>query len=290
MRDSAIRHLAACDNSPRIAAALFESTVQIWSLDTTHQIGEFETTLDFGGTRLVLAADGNICITGSWTAGLAAYSVPAGTLLWHRPDFVEIQHLTIDASGRKLYCGFDSRPLAVVEVETGSVAGTIEGALSVVFSRTGSDRLVVERSRYRIEGDHDLDIRPLSFAVLDVALSPEAVCISEPKAGIRCVELRSGALLWHHPRLGSNHLTFAASDYEFYCVALTDAQPHEASLVRLAPSLLDCDLVAPIGPCWEAAFARSGNTLITTRGNVYETSTGRVLTELKFPQRDYPDQ
>lgn len=86
MRDSAIRHLAACDRSSLIAAALFESTVQIWSLDSSQQIAEFETILDFGGQRLVLAADGKICITGSWSAGLAAYSVPDGRRLWHLPN------------------------------------------------------------------------------------------------------------------------------------------------------------------------------------------------------------
>jgi hypothetical protein len=32
-RDSAIRQLAACDESSRIAAARFESTVQIWNWD-----------------------------------------------------------------------------------------------------------------------------------------------------------------------------------------------------------------------------------------------------------------
>jgi|ERR1043166_2016293 hypothetical protein len=289
MRDSAIRHLAACGDSPLIAAAVFDSTVQIWSLNNAQQIGEFETTLNFGGKRLVLAADGDVCITGSWAAGFAAYSVPTGTVLWHRSDLAEIQRLTVDASGRNVYCGFENRPLAIVDVLTGAVTGTIKGALRVVSRRSGSDRLVIERSRYRVEGDHNLQICPTSFAVLDAVLSPEAVCISEPRTGIRCIELRSGVTLWHHPGLESNYLAFATSDYEFYCVALSDAPPHNASLIRLAPNLLDCDLVVPLGTCWEATFAQSGNVLVTMRGSVYETSSGRLLTELRFPQRDYLD-
>jgi hypothetical protein len=287
MRDSAIRHLAACDRSPVIAAALFESTVQIWSLDSSQQIAEFETTLDFGGQRLVLAADGKICITGSWSAGLAAYSVPDGTRLWHLPSFVEIQLLTVDPSGQSVYCGFESKPLAVVDVETGAVKGTIEGALTAIFSRSGRDRLVIERGRHRIEGDHEFQIPPESFRVPNAAFSPEAVCIRGTV--LTCHNLGSGDALWRHTELGSGSLTFA-SDYEFYCVAWSAAPPHNASLLRLTPNLLDCDLIARIGRCWETAFAQSGEVLVTASGGAYETRTGRLLTELKFPQMDYPDR
>jgi hypothetical protein len=287
MRDSAIRHLAACDRSPLIAAALFESTVQIWSLDNSQQIGEFETTLDFGGVRLVLAADGKICIAGSWSAGLAAYSVPDGTLLWHRPDLVEVQLLTLDPSGRNVYCGFENRALAIVDVSTGTVSGTIKGALTVIFSRSGSDRLVVERERHRIEGDHEFQISPESFRVPNAAFSPAAVCIRG--TALTCVDLGSAETLWRHTELGSGSLTFAA-DFEFYCVAWSVAPPHDASLLRLAPELLDCDLIARLGRCWVTAFASSGEVLVTSRGAVYETRTGRLLTELKFPRRDYPDR
>ena len=91
MRDSAIRHLAACDGGSLIAAAHFESKVQIWDWHDARQIGELETILDFGGRRLALAAGGSICITGSWTQGLAAYLVPNGECLWRRSDLVRVQ-------------------------------------------------------------------------------------------------------------------------------------------------------------------------------------------------------
>ena len=295
MRGSAIRHLAVCDDSPNIAAAVFESTVQIWCSDDAQQIGEFRTTLDFGGKRLALAADGRICITGSWNAGLAAYLVPTGALLWHRRDLVEIQTLSIDASGRNLYCSFESRPLAVIDVDTGIVTSTINGAEEVFFSRFGDHSLIVERQKYRVQGDHEFEITPQSpCGMQDAAFSPEAVCISEPMTGIRCFDIRSGVQRWHHRGLisihGCNHLAFNASDYEFYCIATTDAPPHDSSLIRLAPNLLECDTVASIGICSAAAFLRRGRLLITRNGSLYETSSGRVLEQLKFPQQNYPDQ
>jgi hypothetical protein len=290
MRDSAIRHLVGCDDSPLIAAALFESTVQIWHLEKAEKIGEFETILDFGGQRLALAAAGSICVTGSWTQGLSAYSVPDGKRLWHRADLSEIQTLTVDAAGQVVYCGLERGPLAVIDVNTGTTSGTMRGALRVVPSRFGPGTLIVRRERYRIEGTRSFEIPPMSFALVGAALSPDAVCISEPKAGVRCIDLASGDHLWHHPELHVGEVTFAASDHNFYCVSRVESAPLQCSLIRLAPGLLDCDKVAQIGVCWEETFAQAGESLVTMRGDVYETSTGRLLTRLEFPQRDYPDR
>ena len=290
MRDSAIRHLAACDESSLVAAAFFESTVQIWNWDKAEQIGELETVLDFGGRRLALTAGGSICITGSWSHGVAAYSVPNGDCLWRRPELTEVQRLTLSASGQEVNCGFEKRPLAVIDVRTGNTVRTDKNALALYSSRFGSYKFVEQPKGYRIMGGHEREIPSISFALLDAALSPEAVCISEPKVGIRCFELESGKQLWHHPNLGTNRLAFCASDFNFFCVAMIDRSPHDCSLVRLAPRIMDCDQVAFIGPCWEASFSHSGNVFVTMRGDVFETSTGRLLSQLDFPQRDYPDQ
>lgn len=109
MRHSEIRHLAACDEVSLVLAAFLESKVQVWSWETTRQLGAISTVLDLGGRRLAIAPAGNICVAGSWrkglTGGLAAYSVPSGALLWHRKDIQQVQHVTLSASGREVYWG-----------------------------------------------------------------------------------------------------------------------------------------------------------------------------------------
>jgi hypothetical protein len=284
MHHTAIRHLAACEG-PLLAAALFESTVQIWNWVEACKIGEFETILDFGGRRLALATNGSICITGSWTRGLAAYGVPDGKLLWHRRDFSEVQHLTLSPSEDMVYCGFERHPLAVVDADTGRTVDVIEHALSVVCCRQGRSRLIEERGRYRIEGSRVFNVPPIS-ALVDVALSPDAACLCESNDGTRCIDLNSGELLWHHQSLSYCHATFNYSDWNFYCAAATNASARDWSLIRLAPRLLDCDRVARLGPCFEAIFARSGELLITRRGEIYETSTGRMVFKLNFPEQE----
>lgn len=174
-----------------------------------------------------------------------------------------------------------------IDVRTGKVLKTVPNARRIFCSRFGPYEFVQERKRYRIVGKHTLEIPSMSFPLHDAAISPEAICFSE--AGIRCIELESGKQVWHHPDLWTNHLAFATADFNFYCVAMMHDPPNNCSLVRLAPRLMDCDQVAFVGLCWEAAFSQSGNFLVTMRGHVYETSTGRLLRQLGFPQRDYPD-
>ena len=264
--------------------------MQIWDWKKAQQIGEFETILDFGGRRLLLASDGSICVTGSWRRGLAAYSLPDGACLRKRPELVQIQLLTWSASGREVNCGFEKRSLAVIDARTGNTLSTMKNALRVFSSRYSSSELVQERERYRLVGEYTFEIPAMSFGILDAAFSSDAVCISEPKTGIRCIKLDSGEQLWHHSDLWSNHLAFCASDHNFYGAVMMNTPPHNCSLVRLAPKLVDCAPVAFVGLCWEAAFSDSGNFFVTRRGDVYATSNGRLLSELDFPQGDYPDR
>lgn len=208
--------------------------------------------------------------------------------MWKRPDLRWIQLLTVSASGEQVNCGLETGPLAVIDAKTGVTLSTVRNAKRVFSGRFGCD-LVESRKKYQVVGKHKFEIPMLSFALHDAALSPDIVCLKEPKTGFRCIELASGQQLWHHPTLWGNYLVFCAADRNFYCVAMKDTPPHDCSLVRLAPSLMDCDQVVFIGPCWAAAFTQSGNVLVTQNGDVYETSTGRLLRELDFPQREYPD-
>ena len=222
MRKSAIRHLAITDEPSIVAAAFFESRVQIWSWRTSQQLGEFETILDFGGRRLALTPDGRICIACSFHHGLAAYSVPDGRVLWHRRDFRKVQQVTLSASGREIYCGVDESLVHIVEAETGSALGKVARASEIVSSQVSPHELVVKRDKYVVQGPGELEIPTNSFALLDAAFSPESVCLSEPKTGIRCIDLASGSLLWHHKTLGANDLAFNPSDKQFYCVGSLD--------------------------------------------------------------------
>lgn len=274
-----------------MAAAFFERTVQIWSWETQILLGEFDSVLDFGGRRLALSKNGTTCIAGSWTRGLAAYSLPHGEVLWHRKDIRHIQHVNVDASDRTVYCGLESNRLLALDMETGSEVDKAARALKVIPSLCDRHALVVKKDRYLLRGKDEMEILAASFALHTAAFSPDAVCLSEPKAGSRCLNLHTGTTIWHHSSIHFSHAAFNHSDRQFYCVTGFETDPYETFLVRLAIDLERCDVLVAFGQsCWEEAFTPSGRILVTASGGVYDTSTGARRGWLEFPQREYPDK
>jgi hypothetical protein len=304
MRASAIHELAATDESSIVAAAFFEKTVQIWSWKTGQQLGEFQTMFDPGGRRLALTPDGSACIVGAWgqpgrgARGLGAYSIPDGKLLWNRNDIRHIQNVRLSGSGREIYCGVQDASAHIIETTTGATIGRVRATQKIFGSPYTSHQVIEQkRGRYLVRGDREFDIQPLSFALLDAAFSPDAVCLSEPQnflhprkeiGGTRLIDLSSGEIRWYLD-LDSHHLTFNQADQKFYCVSRERVAPHNWSLIRLQGDLVKCEQISVLDKCWAAAFTPSGRVLVTAQGEVYETSTGTLLSHLDFPQREYPD-
>ena len=282
MSKSAIRHLAILDEPAILAAAYFEKTVQIWSWKTREQLSQFDTIMDDGGRRLAMTDDGRICIAGSFRRGLAAYSIPDGNLLWHRKDLRQVQYVHLSASGSEIFCGIEKPSVHIIETETGISLGEMPHAAKVISSQVGPHQLVARREdRYTLQsGSHELEFSASSFALLSAAFSPEAVCLSEPGTGIRCVDLSSGNVLWHLPELGANEVTFNQSDRRFYCFGSLDtgpSEPYQPLLIRLADRLIDCDTIDTATRPTSAVFTPSGTSLASMDGEVYETSSGNLL-------------
>ncbi len=292
---SAIRELAVSEESGLAAAAFFDRRIQIWSWRTGQQLGDFKTIYSFGLNSLVLTFDGAVCIVAGWRRGLAAYSVPDGVLLWRgkREDGRNIQrigNISLTALGNELYCGVETNTVLMVDVKTGQTIGKVARANAVHASQYGACELVVKKDVYLLRGEVEIKIPAMSFGMHTAAFSPISVCLSEPRAGIRCVSLASGDLLWHHPTKAFSRATFNPSDGQFYCVDCNENTPPDWFLTRLSPKGDECEPVALLDGGWETEFTKSGSHLITANGDVYETTSGKLIRHLDFPRMEYPDK
>lgn len=288
MRVSAIRHLAITDDRAIVAAALFEKTVQIWSWETAQQIGEINTILSFGGKRLLLTPDGNVCIAGSWTRGIAAYSIPDGRVIWHRKDIRQVQQISLSSSARQIYCGVEANLVHVLDTENGKSIGKLTGARSVVASPFEGRELIEKRDSYLVRGEGDLQIYA-SSVLHTAAFSPERVCLSELNKGSRCIDLTTGKLVWHRETFQFLHAVFNAKDGRFYLVTTVYADPGERALVRLAADFGEPTVVVGLDGSWEEAFTPSGEFLASATGDVFETASGALRTHLDFPTKEKLD-
>ena len=288
MQRSAIRELAVSEESGLLAAAFFDKRVQIWSWKTGKLLGDFETVYSFGLESLLLTTDGSICIATGWGRGLAAYSVPDGTLLWrgkniNGKNIHRIGSILFSASGSEIYCGAETNAVLIVDVQSGQTVDKIGRADRVYSSQFSSHELVVKKEALSAAGRTRVRIPAMSFGLHTAAFSPTSVCISEPPlGGIRCVDLASGELLWDHWNKAFGRAAFNVEDGHFYCKECNGNTPPDWFLTRLSPEREGCEPIALLTGGWEAEFTKSGTTLITANGDVFETASGRLFAILIF--------
>jgi hypothetical protein len=124
-----IRHLASSYESFLVAAGEFEHSVSIWDVERAEKTAEFETVLDFGGSRLLITDDGKFCVTAAYYIhGVACYSAADGTRIWQRKDLKKAQRLTPSRDGKSLFCGFSEGPCELLDLRTGETTAKIRAA------------------------------------------------------------------------------------------------------------------------------------------------------------------
>lgn len=137
-RASAIRELATARSAPRLAAALFERTVQVWNLRNSRLISEFETVYGFGGLRLTLDPAGENCVAAGWTkgvrGGVACHNALTGVMVWHRTDIRQTQFVRFSSNGEFVWVGLESGSFHKLNAGTGQTTGRLVGVKEVFDS------------------------------------------------------------------------------------------------------------------------------------------------------------
>ena len=293
MKRSAIRHLACSPTSPYLAAALFEYTVQIWNLDILSQVGEFETILTFGGSRLALDTSGQFCVAAGWGSGIAAYRAPSGEVLWHRKDLKHVQSVTLEPSGTKIYCGRDEGALHILESHTGETIVRLPGVEEVIESLFSPQLLLVSRGRdHTVRGRKEFRVERLGFALLDGVFGEDFLCLSEARGPVRCFNSATGAeLLRFLPDSGTHviKLGYRMADGFFYGILGNFERRGVCNLLRFEARSGKCYEVCPLDNSWEIQFCRGGDLLVSGEGTLINVSDGKILGTLDFPTQEYSE-
>jgi WD40 repeat protein len=297
MKDSAIQHLAVSSRSTSLAAAFFERTVQIWDLQTQGKMAEFETTLSFGGNRLALDASGALCATAAWaggkSGGVACYETKLGHLLWHRPDLKQTQRLRFSVGGRGLWCVPETGSTKRLDCASGNTLNAVAGVVDIFDSPYAAELLLERRKRdYELGQDRRIRIPRLTFAILDVAFSPDSLTVSEAGGLVRCFEVSNGLERWRYaPRTNSHFLRlwYREADGNYYGIQWEYNTGSFRALVRLSSKTGQADELCQL-ESWQEEYCVSLDALVTSKGKLIGLSDGRKLAELSFPLTDYPDK
>jgi hypothetical protein len=292
-RASAIRHLATGDGDI-FAAALFKHTVLFWNVATGALISQFETVLDFGGTRLALAQAESACLAAAYHRhGLACYEVPSGALRWQRRDLKKIQQVALAADRSHVYCCFDEGPCQVVSIANGETAARLHRVHRIwIDPQSGFQlRKSGELSVLNGQGEKVFGIAPGSFAVLDASFGPRQLAVSESGADVRFFDVHSGQEIARHTQPKNHHVLRLSSFPDgilFHAVQWNYNEGGPKLLLRYRSDSLNPHIVRDIGQPAEVRFCFGGRQLITSEGELIDCVSGKTLREFDFPVIDYP--
>lgn len=186
-----IHEIAVDTGEERFATATAEGRVRIWSQAGQALVAEFSTAFGFGGRRLaLLAATVPLVAVGAYTReGVQAHDL-TGALRWCRRDLKRVQTVRarhLQSHGSVVGVGFDDSPFLFLDSATGLTRDRLRGVRDVYADPESPLMVFVRQGRIDITMRGAVRKASLeSFAVLDVALSPEAALVSEAGGALRC--------------------------------------------------------------------------------------------------------
>jgi len=279
---SDIRHIACpIEESDLFATARFKHTVSVWSFAQRRKVAQFDTVLDFGGTRLaIIPGKKPAVIAGAYNVhGVCAYSALDGRLLWQRKDLKKVQYVCWLGGGRgtqQVGVGFDSRAFQLLELRSGRTISSLRAVRELYPTRYAGVALQVGKSSISLCSLPDWSIlwkqALRSFGVLHAAIGPRSVVFSEAGGSLRCFDIEGRALWEWAPGPGKHVLRTAWSESSDTWLAIE--WPYEKggpdTLVVLDRDGHPISRRA-IGDVAECEFFAGGRYVVTSEGQVLRT-------------------
>jgi hypothetical protein len=304
MLASTIREMSVSEKSACLAAAYFETMIQIWDLQSRTMINEFPTIFCSGARNLAIAPGANVLVTGlsegQGQGKVAAYEVPSGRLLWEHRGLTYPTRLRFSESGEYIWCSIgrrSSRAVKRLRVTDGFVLQVIEATKECVEGQYGRDLIVFgdnEQGTFSlVGGGAEFQIPRTTFALLDASFAPDCVCLTESGGPVRCINYSDGTESWRFDPGEDSHvlaLHYSSKRALFYGVlrhlkkggnrSVLDYNPITGQQMRI------CDLDFS---SWEQVFLTGVDHLVGSSGEIIDLSNGTILAKLDFPLKEYPD-
>lgn len=203
-----IRQLAGSPRGTIIAAGEFEQRVHIWDVASGRHISTFDVALDYGGQRLAIPEDGQLCATAAYQRqGVAVYRTVDGARLWHRRDLTKAQFLRCTSDGN-LAVFFDNRSAHILSRDTGETLMQARGVHEAYYSPRHPLALVIVGNASRRVQLRDPALQTvrwtqelIGFDVHDVTFTDDLAVVSEAAERnedtfIRAFTLATGDEIW----------------------------------------------------------------------------------------------
>lgn len=296
---TAIFELAAARNSPLIAAAFDETTVELWDVRSRKKTGEVRTRFASGAENLALSPDGRMLVTGLSRPGgeIAAHDTATCAELWRRKGIRYPSRLRFHPVGAHLTCAVDRKKIELIAAATGHTVNRIARAKRYFEGEHGQALAVPnpEGAPYRLDvepGERSFRIESLTPVILDACFSRTSVYLSEFCGLVRCIDCLTGSELWRFtPPEGAHvvRLYYSPPDGAAYGLLYNYQKPLPSKLLRLREEDGAVKETAYFPKTPQGTFVPAMHQFVTESGDIIELSTGETSGTLPFPQKEYPD-
>ena len=188
--------------------------------------------------------------------------------------------------------GRSHRSAARISTVDGRVVEVIKGTEQYLDG--GKGRVLVvpsgEAPYLLRDGSRESKVERLTFALMDTAFGADSICLTESTGPVRCVDYETGNVRWRFdPEPGSHVLALYYSEKAaVYYGTWRHYERHlYCRLLRFSPVTGGREVVCELGSP-EVAFS-AADQLVTSAGDVIDLATGRTVSKLDFPQKEYPD-
>ena len=279
----AIRHISTPFGGSIIALGEFESRIQIFDIENLSIISEFDSILDFGGNRLAISEDGQVCMIGSWKRnGLCAYNAKTGEIIWQNKELKKVQNIQMLRSDpSKAFIQLEGKVSRILDSKSGEEIETVRAALN--YYDCPENQTVVLDSPSGIQVFNKNSTKPKkkierqSFATLSIAISPSCFSISESAGPLSCYDNSTGELLWRIPVGAETHfLELAHNESLGYFIGVLWPYKHGGTkkLVYLNERTGDKENEIDLGTPTVTKFARHAQQLVTSDREIIKIENG----------------
>ena len=280
-RKNPIRHIAVDNESSGLfATADFEQSVTLWSYKQRSALTRLHTVLDFGGKRLAIDGHQQGLVAAAAYPGPIELFSGLGSTLWNRADLKMVQQLAFVSLENSVLLGVgaDEQPYRLIAADDGREVARIPEVAVVVPNFFSKQLLCVTRRNSIVLIDDRLTTlceRPLvSFGVLHAAFSPADFAYAEAAGSIYCTDYRGTQRWCVAPEEGHHFLRLVWNSET--CIWLAIAWDYEHGGEKQLFSISDvgkCEHVGVLGDSAELEFAAGGKHLITSDGDVLDSSS-----------------
>ncbi|MFN3301144.1 MAG: YncE family protein, partial [Sediminibacterium sp.] len=274
-----IRHISTSFLGNRIALAEFENLVQIFDLNTLQVISEFNSVLSYGGKRIAIDEQGEICVCGAWQRhGICGYNSNSGELIWQRKDLKRVQHLqNLRSNQQLLFANFEGSSSRIIDFRTGIDIDKIPNIINYyeckyqsidIYDRSLSIDIIDRISKKRIA---KLDRK--SFGTLDLTFNFDSLCISESAGPLSCYDLNNGKLKWRiYGGIDGHYLRICYNEHLNMFVGITwpYANGGDKKIMYINTNTGAVENEVNIKQPVETEFAMDGKFLITSNRQIID--------------------